>query len=66
METLIGALDKDLACEVALFSHVLRVTGCGLFFAGVIASSVLRSKNLGNCVARNSLNTSRIHNELDK
>ena len=42
MKTLIGALDEVLGDEVALFSHVLRVTGCGLFFAGVIG--VQRSK----------------------
>jgi hypothetical protein len=45
--------------EMALFPPVVRVSGCGLFFASQRQSSVLSFSNFGNCVARNSLDTFR-------
>jgi hypothetical protein len=45
--------------EVALFSIAVRVSGCGLFFASLIAGQHLWSLYFGNCVAGNSLDTFR-------
>ncbi len=46
MKDLIGMRSEILAAKVALFSQILRVTGCGLFFASVIAVKRSRFKNL--------------------
>jgi hypothetical protein len=46
-KTQIVSLWKKFFREVALFSLHLRVSGCGLFFAGVNAAIVLAHENYG-------------------
>jgi hypothetical protein len=43
---------------MALFSRRVRVSGCGLFFASLNRDQRSSSYKFGNCVARNSFDTS--------
>jgi len=49
--------EEKILWEVTLLSWSVRVNGCGLFFASLIAVGVLRFRNFGNCKAGNSLDT---------